>query len=131
MKQKLPLMKPFWMVCFDTCPIIYTLFISHMFTAFHDNLDVVSVQEKLVEEFKAVTAATRGKQSLEAHIENIARVKASGLTETPSTAKTALLQVINIVLKCILTLRQLNRLPRSSKILSETFSRDGRCQLRI
>lgn len=103
--------------------------IDSLLVAFHDDLDVVSVQEKLMEEFKAVTAATRGKQSLDAQIETIARAKASGLTETPPTAKTALLQVINSFLKFILRLVNLIA-ARSSKTLSETFFKEDRCQSR-
>lgn len=84
-------MWPFWIV---GILIRDLLSLSHkLFIAFHDDLDFVSVQEKLAQEFKAVAPLTRGKHSLEVHIENIARVKASALTEKSSAPKTALLHV--------------------------------------
>jgi len=61
--------------------------------AFHDDLDFVSVQEKLAQEFKAAAASARGKHSLEVQVENIAKAKAPALTKTPSTSKTAFLQI--------------------------------------
>jgi hypothetical protein len=66
--------------------------LTYPLTAFHDDLDFVSVQEKLMNEFKAVAALTRGKHSLDSQIENIGRAKASGLIVAPA-AKTALFQV--------------------------------------
>lgn len=60
---------------------------------FHDDLDFVSVQEKLAEEFRAVPALGRGKQSLDAQVDNIARAKASKLA---AAAQTALLNVGDI-----------------------------------
>lgn len=68
--------------------------------AFHDDLDFVSVQGKLAQEFKNISAATRGKRSLDSQIENIARVKASALTEKSPTAKTALLNVCHSCTEC-------------------------------
>lgn len=66
------------------------------FLAFHDDLDFVSVQEKLAREFRAASITARGKQSLDTQIEHIARVKAKMLAEAPPAAKTALLQVSDV-----------------------------------
>jgi hypothetical protein len=93
MKLKRLWMKPFWIVCvlhWDICRRRYN---DPSFLAFHDDLDFVSVQEKLIEDFKAVAAPIRGKHTLDAQIENIAKAKASALTSTSPIAKTALLQV--------------------------------------
>jgi len=70
--------------------------------SFHDDLDFVSVQEKLAQEFKAVAAPTRGKHSLEVQIENIARAKASALTQKSSSPKTALLHIFKSLVRNIL-----------------------------
>ena len=58
--------------------------------AFHDDLDFVSVQEKLTQEFRSVPASGRGKQSLDVQVENIAKKKAPALI---ATGKAALLTV--------------------------------------
>jgi hypothetical protein len=79
---------------FSSCPYFADCIFDNTFAAFHDDLDFVSVLEKLVQEFKAVAAPTRGKHSLDAQVENIAKAKASGLT-TGGQAKTAFLQVCN------------------------------------
>jgi len=67
--------------------------------SFHDDLDFIGVQEKLADEFKSV-ATGRGKHSREAQIENIARVKASKLAQTPS--KTAFLQIFKNLARDVL-----------------------------
>ncbi|KIM87137.1 hypothetical protein PILCRDRAFT_64451 [Piloderma croceum F 1598] len=71
------------------------------FSSFHDDLDFVSVLEKLVQEFKAVGAPTRGKHSLDAQVENIAKAKASGLTRG-GQAKTAFLQIFKNLVRDLL-----------------------------
>jgi nuclear pore complex protein Nup133 len=77
---------------FCACPSFTDCIFDNTFAAFHDDLDFVSVLEKLVQEFKAVTAPIRGKHSLDAQVENITKAKASGLTRG-GQIKTAFLQV--------------------------------------
>jgi nuclear pore complex protein Nup133 len=50
--------------------------------AFHDGLDLVSVHEELVTEFRSVLKSLRGRQSLDAQIEAIANEKAPKLSDT-------------------------------------------------
>jgi len=52
--------------------------------AFDDGLDTVAVQEDLAQQFKAVKPQTRAKQSSEAQIENILKVKATRLADRPA-----------------------------------------------
>ncbi|KAH7921734.1 hypothetical protein BV22DRAFT_1095926 [Leucogyrophana mollusca] len=50
--------------------------------AFHDDLDFVSVQEKLLEEMKKVLVSVRGRQGLDGQVEAIAKAKAGKLRAT-------------------------------------------------
>ena len=52
--------------------------------AFDDGLDTVAVQEDLVQQFKAVKPPTRAKQSFEAQVESILKVKATRLANRPA-----------------------------------------------
>lgn len=52
--------------------------------AFDDGLDIVAVQEDLVQQFKTVKPSTRAKQSFEAQVENILKVKATRLADRPA-----------------------------------------------
>jgi nuclear pore complex protein Nup133 len=56
------------------------------------------VQEKLLQEFKSVVAHTRGKQSLDAQIENVAKARALTLNESQPAAKAAFSKVIMLTL---------------------------------
>jgi len=47
-------------------------------------LDTVAVQEDLVQQFKAIKPPTRAKQSFEAQVENILKVKAIRLANRPA-----------------------------------------------
>lgn len=53
-------------------------------TAFDDGLDTVAVQEDLMQQFKAVRPPTRAKQSFEAQVDNILKVKATRLANRPA-----------------------------------------------
>lgn len=53
----------------------------------------MSVQQKLIDEFRAVAAPGRGKHSLDAQIENIVKAKASALADRSLSPKIALVQV--------------------------------------
>ena len=53
-------------------------------TAFDDGLDTVAVQEDLLQQFKAVKPPTRAKQSFEAQVDNILKVKATRLANRPA-----------------------------------------------
>jgi len=53
-------------------------------TAFDDGLDTVAVQEDLLQQFKAVKPPTRAKQSFEAQIDSILKVKATRLADRPA-----------------------------------------------
>lgn len=57
---------------------------SNVILAFDDGLDIVAVQEDLVQQFKAVKPPTRAKQSFEAQVENILKVKATRLADRPA-----------------------------------------------
>ena len=50
-------------------------------TAFHDDLDFVSVHEALLQEFRSALEGIRGRQPLDTQIDTIVRVKASGLVD--------------------------------------------------
>jgi len=50
-------------------------------TAFHDDLDFVSVHEALLQEFRSVLEGIRGRQPLDSQIDAIVKVKASGLAD--------------------------------------------------
>jgi len=52
--------------------------------AFDDGLDTVAVQEDLVQQFKTVKPPTRAKQSFEAQVESILKVKATRLANRPA-----------------------------------------------
>jgi len=52
--------------------------------AFDDGLDTVAVQEDLLQQFKAIKPPTRAKQSFEAQVENILKVKATRLASRPA-----------------------------------------------
>lgn len=52
--------------------------------AFDDGLDTVAVQEDLVQQFKAIKPPTRAKQSFEAQVDNILKVKATRLANRPA-----------------------------------------------
>lgn len=52
--------------------------------AFDDGLDTVAVQEDLLQQFKAVKPPTRVKQSFEAQVDNILKVKATRLADRPA-----------------------------------------------
>lgn len=54
---------------------------SHVWPAFNDDLDFVSVHAELREEFTAVIQTLRGRQSLDSQTDAIVRAKASGLGE--------------------------------------------------
>jgi len=51
--------------------------------AFDDGLDTVAVQEDLIQQFKAIKPPTRAKQSFEAQVDNILKVKATRLANRP------------------------------------------------
>jgi len=53
-------------------------------TAFDDGLDTVAVQEDLLQQFKAVKPPTRAKQSFEAQVDTILKVKATRLADRPA-----------------------------------------------
>jgi nuclear pore complex protein Nup133 len=57
------------------------------YSAFHDELDFVSVHEALLEEFKSALSNIRGKQSLENQIDIIVKTKALSLSEKKALAK--------------------------------------------
>ncbi|KAF7967089.1 hypothetical protein HWV62_35891 [Athelia sp. TMB] len=67
--------------------------------AFHDDLDFVSVQEKLTQEFRSVPASGRGKQSLDVQVDNIAKKKAPALI---ATGKAALLTIFKNLIRDVL-----------------------------
>ena len=56
------------------------------FTAFDDALDTVAVQEDLMQQFIAVKHSTRAKQSFEALVENVLKIKATRLAKRPAHA---------------------------------------------
>lgn len=68
-----------------------------MYTAFHDDLDFVSVHKALLQEFKSAIETVRGRQPLENQIETIVKVKAPRLLE-----KKALTHVRNASLSVLL-----------------------------
>ncbi|KAG6851014.1 hypothetical protein H0H93_004501 [Arthromyces matolae] len=51
---------------------------------FHDDLDFVSVHEALLQEFKSVPEAARGRQTLDSQIDTILKATATGLREKPA-----------------------------------------------
>ena len=55
-------------------------------TAFHDDLDFVSVHEALLQEFRSALESIRGRQPLDIQIDTIVRVKASGLADRKALA---------------------------------------------
>lgn len=55
-------------------------------TAFDDGLDIVAVQEDLVQQFMAVKASKKAKQSFETLVENVLKVKATRLAMRPAHA---------------------------------------------
>lgn len=56
--------------------------------AFHDGLDIVSVQEALFVEFTSITRELRGKQSLEAQIDAVVKARATKLTDRKALLQT-------------------------------------------
>ncbi|EGO21494.1 hypothetical protein SERLADRAFT_451525, partial [Serpula lacrymans var. lacrymans S7.9] len=71
--------------------------------AFHDGLDFVSVQEKMLQEMKAAIASVRGKQSLDSQVEKIAIAKGSKLQ-----SREALLDVFKNLIRQMLQGRALS-----------------------
>jgi nuclear pore complex protein Nup133 len=57
------------------CAMSSVLFI--YFTAFHDDLDFVSVQETLLQSFKPYLKPLRGRQSIDSQVDSIANAEAS------------------------------------------------------
>lgn len=53
-------------------------------TAFDDGLDTVAVQEDLIQQFKTEKSQVKGKQSFEALVETILKVKATRLANRPA-----------------------------------------------
>lgn len=74
------------MVRFCYHPLPVNLVYSLNDAAFHDGLDLVSVHEELMEEFKKVKTSSRAKQSIESQVEAIVKARAVGLFDRPAHA---------------------------------------------
>ncbi|KAF8654069.1 hypothetical protein AX16_003602 [Volvariella volvacea WC 439] len=71
--------------------------------SFHDDLDFVSVQETLWEEFQGVLKSLRGKQSLDSQVDAIARSLASSLVD-----RKALLQIFKDLVRAVIQKKALS-----------------------
>jgi nuclear pore complex protein Nup133 len=63
-------------------------------TAFHDDLDFVSVNQSLTEHFQSVLSSVRVRQSLEGKVESIVRAEATLLTDQKAHLKVGIINVL-------------------------------------
>lgn len=71
-----------------SCPSVHpgNVVLTSETAAFDDGLDTVAVQEDLGQQFEAVKPSTKGKQSFEALVEKVLKVKATRLAKRPAHA---------------------------------------------
>lgn len=60
---------------------------------FHDELNIISVHQHVIDELKASLTAARSKQSLESQVDAIAKANAARLTDRPAMLSVRILYI--------------------------------------